>query len=110
MVGQILAKVEGIERKLAAAIAPPAAEPEYVTLKEARAILRYAVTEGTLYNWKHQGRIDCTKVGRKLLFKRKDLEAILKDGHALPSAESQTCSTAEASPVLRVRKHQKRKG
>lgn len=108
IIGQILAKVEGIERRLAAASAPPPAEPEYVTLKEARAILRDTVTEGTLYNWKHQGRIDSTKVGRKLLFKRTDVEALLRDGYA--SAERQPTLQASGNPVIRIRKHQKRKG
>lgn len=110
IVGQILAKVEGIERRLAAASAPPPAEPDYVTLKEALVILRNTVTEGTLYNWRYQGRIDSTKVGRKLLFKRKDLVAILQDGHTSSSVEKKPAQKVEGDPVIRIRKHQKRKG
>jgi excisionase family DNA binding protein len=110
IVGQILAKVEGIERRLAAASAPPPAEPEYVTIKEARVILRNTVTEGTFYNWKHQGRIAYTKVGRKLLFKRSDVEAILRDGYASSSVVQKPTPQVEAAPVIRIRKNQKRKG
>jgi excisionase family DNA binding protein len=107
-IAQILAKVEGIERKLAAASAAPPPEPEYVTLKEARVILRNTVTEGTLYNWKHQKRIGFTKVGRKLLFKRADVEAMLRNGSA--AADPDPTPQVSANPVIRIRTHQKRKG
>ena len=100
-IGRLLAKVEGLERKLAAAIAPPPPEPGYVTLKEARQILRNTVTVGTIYNWKHQGRISSTKVGRKLLFKRTDVEAMLKGNYTPTAAEKDAQLEQYAEDALR---------
>jgi len=74
----LLAKVIGLEKRLDATIAPP--QPEYVTLRQAKDMLLGTVTVGTIYNWKSQGRISAIKVGRKLLFKRTDIEAILQNG------------------------------
>ena len=99
-IGQLLAKVEGIERRLAAANEPPQQLPDYVTLKEARTILRNTVTEGTIYNWKHQGRIASSKVGRKLLFKRSDVEAMLKGNYTPTAAEQQEAIEQEANAIL----------
>ena len=96
----LLAKVEGIEKRLAAATAPPPPEPEYVTLKEARQILRNTVTVGTIYNWKHQGRISSTKVGRKLLFKRTDVEAMLRGNYTPTAAEQDAAIQAEVDVLL----------
>jgi len=75
----LLAKVIGLERRLDAAALPPL-QPDYVTLQQAKDMLLGTVTHGTLYNWKSQGRISAIKVGRKLLFKRTDIEAILQKG------------------------------
>ena len=108
MLSQLLAKVEGIERRLAAASAPAPTPPDYVTLKEAQEILRHTVTVGTIYNWKCQGRIASTKVGRKLLFKRSDIEAMLRD--AASPAEQDLATGVEEAPVIQIRTHQKRKG
>ncbi len=110
MLSQLLAKVEGIERRLAAASAPAPTPPDYVTLKEAQEILRHTVTVGTIYNWKCQGRIASTKVGRKLLFKRSDIEAMLRDGFVASSAEQVPAPQVETGPIIQIRKHQKRKG
>ena len=100
-ISQLLAKVEGIERRLAAASAPPPQQPDYVTLKEAQEILRHTVTVGTIYNWKHQGRISSNKVGRKLLFKRIDVENMLKGNYTPTAAEQQASIEKEANAILR---------
>ena len=100
-ISQLLAKVEGIERRLAAASAPPPQQPDYVTLKEAQEILRHTVTVGTIYNWKHQGRISSTKVGRKLLFKRTDVETMLRGNCTPTAAEQQDTIEQEANAILR---------
>lgn len=108
-IGQLLAKVEGIERRLAAASEPPPQQPDYVTLKEARAILRNTVTEGTIYNWKHQGRITSTKVGRKLLFKRSDVEAMLKGNYSPTATEQQEAIEQEANAIIRQSVNKKKR-
>ena len=99
-VERLLAKVEGLEKRMAAATAPPPSEPEYVTLKEARQILCNTVTVGTIYNWKHQGRISSTKVGRKLLFKRTDVEAMLRGNYTPTAAEQDAAIQAEVEALL----------
>ncbi len=99
VLSQLLAKVEGIERSLAAASAPPPKQPDYVTIQEAQAILRGTVTVQTLYNWKYKGRIATTKVGRKLLFKRTDVEAMLR-GNYTPTAAEQSAQIEEAANEL----------
>ena len=109
-IGLLLARMEGLERKLDAASAPIPQLPEYVTLKEALEVLRNTVVSGTIYNWVHQGRIASTKVGRKLLFKRSDIEAMLRDGLAASPAEQDPILKVESNPVIQIRKHQKRKG
>lgn len=100
VLGQLLAKVERIERKLADAVPKQDPRPEYVTIKEAQQILRGTVTIGTIYNWKHQGRISSTKVGRKLLFKRSDVEAMLKGNYSPTAAEKDADIDAEAERLL----------
>jgi excisionase family DNA binding protein len=100
-ISQLLSKVEGIERRLAAASALPPQQPDYVTLKEAQIILRHTVTVGTIYNWKHQGRISSNKVGRKLLFKRIDVENMLKGNYTPTAAEQQDTIEQEANAILR---------
>ncbi len=100
ILGQLLAQVERIERKLADAVPKQESRPEYVTIKEAREILRGTVTIGTIYNWKHQGRISSTKVGRKLLFKRSDVEAMLKGNYSPTAAEQDAAIDAEAEVLL----------
>lgn len=100
VLGQLLAKVERIERKLADAVPKQDPRPEYVTIKEAQQILRGTVTIGTIYNWKHQGRISSTKVGRKLLFKRSDVEAMLKGNYSPTAAEKDAAIDAEAERLL----------
>jgi excisionase family DNA binding protein len=99
VLSQLLAKVEGIERRMDAASAPPPQQPDYVTLQEALKILRHTVVSGTIYNWKHQGRIASTKVGRKLLFKRSDVEAMLR-GNYTPTAAEQSAQIEEAASEL----------
>jgi excisionase family DNA binding protein len=99
-IGLLLAKVEGLERRLDATSAPPPPQPDYVTLKEAREILRGTVTVGTIYNWKSQGRISATKCGRKLLFKRADIEAMLTKGYQPTADEQRTAIAAEANALL----------
>lgn len=99
-VERLLAKVEGIEKRLAVATATPPPEPEYVTITEAREILRNTVTVQTLYNWKYKGRIATTKVGRKLLFKRSDVEAMLKGNYTPTAAEQDAAIEAEAEVIL----------
>lgn len=99
-IGLLLAKVEGLERRLDATSAPPPQQPDYVTLKEARSILRDSVTVGTIYNWKSQGRISANKVGRKLLFKRADIEAMLHKGYQPTAEEQRTAIAAEANAIL----------
>ena len=100
VLGQLLAKVERIERKLADAVPKHEPQPEYVTIKEAREILRNTVTIQTLYNWNHKGRIATTKVGRKLLFKRSDVEAMLKGEYSPKAAEKDAAIDAEAEKLL----------
>lgn len=100
ILGQLLAKVDRIERKLADAVPKQEPQPEYVTIAEAREILRGTVTIGTIYNWKHQGRISSTKVGRKLLFKRSDVEAMLKGNYSPTTAEKDAAIDAEAEHLL----------
>jgi len=95
-----LAKVEGLERRLDATSAPPTPQPDFVTLKEAREILRGSVTVGTIYNWKSQGRIAANKVGRKLLFRRADIEAMLHKGYQPTAAEKDAAIAAEANALL----------
>jgi excisionase family DNA binding protein len=90
-----------VERRLDAASAPPPQKPDHVTIHEAREILRNTVTIGTIYNWKHQGRISSTKVGRKLLFKRSDVEAMLKEGYQPTAAEQDAQLEQEAEDALR---------
>jgi excisionase family DNA binding protein len=99
-IGRLLAKVENLERRLEATSAPPPPQPDYVTLKEAREILRGSVTVGTIYNWKSQGRISANKVGRKLLFKRADIEAMLTKGYQPTAAEQDAAIAAEANAIL----------
>jgi excisionase family DNA binding protein len=101
LLGQLLAKVERIERKLAETVSKAEDQPEYVTITEAREILRNTVTIGTIYNWNHQGRIASTKVGRKLLFKRSDVEAMLKGNYSPTAAEQQEAIEQEADNLLR---------
>lgn len=100
ILGQLLAKVERIERKLADAVPKQEPQPEYVTITEAREILRNTVTTQTLYNWKYKGRISSTKVGRKLLFKRSDIEAMLKGNYSPTVAERDAAIDAEAEQLL----------
>jgi excisionase family DNA binding protein len=71
-----------------------------VTLREAQEILRGTVTVGTIYNWHSQGRIAANKVGRKLLFKRADIEAMLKGNYTPTAAEQQAATEAEANGLL----------
>jgi len=99
-IGLLLAKVEGLERRLEATTAPPPPQPDFVTLKEAREILRGSVTVGTIYNWKSQGRIAANKVGRKLLFRRADIEAMLHKGYQPTADEQRTAIAAEANALL----------
>ena len=100
-IGLLLAKVEGLERRLLdATSAPPPPQPDYVTLKEAREILRNTVTVGTIYNWRSAGRISATKCGRKLLFKRSDIEAMLTKGYQPTADEQRTAIAAEANALL----------
>jgi excisionase family DNA binding protein len=99
-IGRLLAKVEGLERRLDATSAPPPPQPDYVTLKEARDILRGTVTVGTIYNWKSQGRISAIKIGRKLLFLRTDIEAMLKGNYTPTAAEQDAAIAAEANALL----------
>lgn len=99
-IGLLLAKVEGLERRLDAASAPLPPKPDYITLKEAREILRGTVTVGTIYNWKSAGRISAIKVGRKLLFKRADIEAMLTKGYQPTAAEQDAAIEAEANAIL----------
>jgi excisionase family DNA binding protein len=99
LLGQLLAKVEGIERRMDAVSAPPPQQPDYVTIHEAQGILRGTVTVQTLYNWKYKGRIATTKVGRKLLFKRSDVEAMLR-GNYTPTAAEQSAQIEEAANEL----------
>ena len=99
-IGLLLARLEGLERKLDAASAPIPQLPDYVTLKEALEILRNTVVSGTIYNWVHQGRIASTKVGRKLLFKRVDVEAMLKGNYTPTAAEQSAQIEADASELL----------
>ena len=96
----LLAKVEGLERRLDANSAPPPPQPDYVTLKEARSILRDSVTVGTIYNWKSQGRISAIKCGRKLLFHREQIEQILAKGYQPTADEQRTAIAAEANALL----------
>ena len=100
ILGQLLVKMECIERKLADAVPKQEPQHEYVTIKEAREILRGTVTIGTIYNWKHQGRISSTKVGRKLLFKRSDVEAMLKGNYSPTATEKDAAIDAEAEQLL----------
>lgn len=99
-IGLLLAKVEGLERRLEAASAPPPPQPDYVTLKEAQAILRGTLTTGSIYNLKSQGKLAATKVGRKLLFLRTDIEAMLKKGYQPTAAEKDAAIAAEANAIL----------
>lgn len=99
-IGRLLAKVENLERRLEATSAPPPPQPDYVTIQEARDILRGTVTVQTLYNWKYQQRIATTKVGRKLLFKRSDVEAMLKGNYTPTAAEQDAAIAAEANAIL----------
>jgi excisionase family DNA binding protein len=100
ILGQLLAKVERIERKLADAVPKTEPQPEYVTIKEAREILRGTVTIQTIYNWRYQGRIATTKVGRKLLFKRSDVEVMLKGNYSPIATEVDSATEAEANALL----------
>jgi len=100
VLGQLLAKVEGIEKRLAAAIAPPPQKPDYVTIQEAQEILRGTLAKGSIYNLKSQGKLAATKVGRKLLFKRSDIEAMLKDGYQPTAAEQDAAIQAEVDVLL----------
>jgi excisionase family DNA binding protein len=100
ILGQLLAKVERIERKLADAVPKTEPQPEYVTITEAREILRNTVTVQTLYNWKYKGRIATTKVGRKLLFKRSDVEVMLKGNYSPTAAEKQQEVEQEVNEIL----------
>jgi len=99
-ISRLLAKVEGLERKLAAAIAPPPQKPDYVTIQEAQEILRGTLAKGSIYNLKSQGKLAATKVGRKLLFKRSDIEAMLKDGYQPTAAEQDAAIQAEVDVLL----------
>jgi len=99
-IGLLLSKVEGLERIMNAASAPPPPQPEYVTILEAQEILRHTVTVQTLYNWKYQKRIATTKVGRKLLFKRTEVEAMLKGNFTPTAAEQDAAIEAEANAIL----------
>jgi excisionase family DNA binding protein len=99
-IGRLLAKVEELQRRLDAASAPPPPQTEYVTILEAQEILRGTVTVQTLYNWKYKGRIATTKVGRKLLFKRSDVEAMLKGNYTPTAAEADAAIEAEANAIL----------
>jgi excisionase family DNA binding protein len=100
VLSQLLAKLEGIERRMDAVSAPPPQQPDYVTILEAREILRGTVTVGTIYNWKSAGRISSTKCGRKLLFKRSDVEAMLTKGYQPTAAEQDAAIAAEANDLL----------
>jgi len=108
-IGLLLAKVEGLERRLDAASAPPPPQPDYVTILEAQEILRGTVTVQTLYNWKYKGRIATTKVGRKLLFKRSDVEAMLKGNYTPTAEEADAAIEVEANAILRDSVKRKRR-
>jgi hypothetical protein len=99
-IGLLLAKLEGIERRLDATSAPPPPQPDYVTITEARQILRNTLTIGSIYNLKSQGKLAATKCGRKLLFKRADIEAMLTKGYQPTAAEKDAAIAAEANAIL----------
>lgn len=99
-IGLLLAKVEGLERRLDATSAPPPPPPDYVTIKEAQAILRGTLTTGSIYNLKSQGKLAATKVGRKLLFRRETIEALLTKGYQPTAAEKDAAIAAEANALL----------
>jgi len=96
----LLAKVEGLERRLDATSAPPPPQPDYVTITEALELLRGTLCRGSLYNLKSQGKLAATKVGRKLLFKRADIEAMLTKGYQPTADEQRTAIAAEANAIL----------
>lgn len=99
-IGLLLAKVEGLERRMDAASAPPPPQPDYVTIKEAQEILRGTLVIGSIYNLKSKGKLAATKVGRKLLFKRTDIEAMLQKGYQPTAAEKDATIAAEANALL----------
>ena len=99
-IGRLLAKVENLERRLDATSAPPPPQPDYVTITEALELLRVTLCRGSLYNLKSQGKLAATKVGRKLLFKRADIEAMLTKGYQPTADEQRTAIAAEANALL----------
>jgi excisionase family DNA binding protein len=56
-------------------------ETKLLNIKETAIILGIAV--GTLYHWKHEGKISCVKLGKALRFKKKDIEELInKNSHS----------------------------
>jgi hypothetical protein len=89
----LLAKVEGLERKIEAATAPPPQQPDHVTITEALSLLRGTVKRQTLYNWRSTGRISAKKVGRVLVFRRDEILQILEQGQS-PKATAADAATS----------------
>lgn len=50
-------------------------KPEMLTVKEVRDMFRISRT--TLYNWIEKGKLTPLRPGKKLLFKRSDIEKLL---------------------------------
>lgn len=51
-------------------------KPEMMTTKEVTEMLR--ITRTTLYKWMDKGKLTPVRPGKKLLFARQDVEALLK--------------------------------
>jgi excisionase family DNA binding protein len=50
--------------------------PEFLTIKEAAVLLR--VSEPTIHRWIATGELPSSKIGRRRLIARKDIDAILE--------------------------------
>lgn len=79
LLSEIMRKIVSIESKIDEALDKPPVRPSHVPIHEALEILQNTITQQTLYNWVHKKRVSTIKVGRKLLFDRKELEQMVTD-------------------------------
>ncbi|WP_050899193.1 helix-turn-helix domain-containing protein [Marinitoga piezophila] len=60
-------------------------EDEFLTKKEVAKLLK--VSEVTIYRWSKQGILKPIKIGKKVLFKRADIEKLLNESYKSTESE-----------------------
>lgn len=71
---QLTAKIEAVEKKL---FNENSENPEYITRKEVKNLL--SVSFPTIHNWTNKGIIKPYYIGKKVYFKRSEIEKVLNE-------------------------------